>query len=115
VSREIESPATANAGDYSYLANSFIVDHELTRNILLQGRATLQQAAYLNQGSQDSVALGFSATWLLSKRFRFIASYNYDVTSSPPAPLGRAARSAAIPLTGGFTTNVFSVTLRITL
>jgi len=115
VSREIESPATANAGDYSYLANSFIVDHELTRNILLQGRATLQQAEYLNQGSQDSIALGFSATWLLSKRFRFIASYNYDVTSSPPAPLGRAARSAAIPLTGGFTTNVFSVMLRITL
>jgi hypothetical protein len=115
VSREIDSPASANAGDFSYLSNTFIVDHELARNVLLQAKATLQQADYLGQGSQNSVAFGFSATWLVSKTLRFTASYNYDVTSSPPADLGTTTRGAAIPLAGGFTTNVFSVMMRITL
>jgi hypothetical protein len=114
ITREIESPASADAGDFTYLSDTLTVDHELTRNILLQGKATVQQAEYLSQGSQNSLSLGLSATWLISKTLRVIASYNYAVVSSPPA-VSATGTGTPIPLSGGYTTNVINVTLRVTL
>ncbi len=113
LSREIESPASADAGDFTYLSNTLTVDHELTRNFLLQAKATVQQADYLSHGSQDSLSLGLSATWLISKTLRVIASYNYAVVSSPPTASATGSVTP-IPIGGGYTTNVINLTLRIT-
>ena len=54
------------------------IDHELRRNILLQVRGEADSAVYpQNAGSATLYIAGASATWLVNRRVRVIASYDY--------------------------------------
>lgn len=77
--REIEDPQSEGVAGYTYTTVGGVVDHELRRNILLQGRANFQAAQYLQgNGSTTSYTLGAGVNWLVNRRVRLSA--DYDVT-----------------------------------
>jgi hypothetical protein len=111
--REIDSPASIDVGDVTTTSDTLVIDHELRRNVILQARFTAQLAEYLHQSSQNSLSGQAVATWLISKRLRLSATYSYSRLSGAPVftttPDGQSSR-----LSGGFTDNRFTLTLRVT-
>jgi hypothetical protein len=84
LSREIDDPATAGTGGFTYTNAQLVVDHELYRNILLQGRFGYQIAEYVgggglgnNGGTQSAFNVGGSVNWLLNRNLRLSLDYNY--------------------------------------
>ncbi len=62
------------------------IDHELRRNFLLQVRAEADSAVYpQNAGSATLYIAGGSATWLVNRRVRIVASYDYTHRQSGPS------------------------------
>lgn len=77
VRREIEDPQSEGVAGYTYTTVGAVVDHELKRNILLQGRANFQAAQYLQgNGSTTSYTLGAGVNWLVNRRVRLSADYD---------------------------------------
>ena len=58
--REIEDPQTEGTAGYTFTTLGVVVDHELRRNILLQGRANFQAAEFL-QGNSTSTSYTLGA------------------------------------------------------
>jgi hypothetical protein len=118
LSREIESPASTDTGDFTYTVDSLVIDHELRRNILLQGRVSAQLAEYLHQSDQTSLTFGGGFTWLISKRFRLIGDFTSSRTSGQPSGLSslvsRLPGGERTPISGNFTENRLMLTLRVT-
>ena len=71
VRREIEDPESELTAGYTYTTVALTVDHELKRNVLLQGRTSYQAADYLNNaGGAQSYTAGGGVSWLLNRRLR---------------------------------------------
>jgi hypothetical protein len=78
VSRTIESPNAEGNSGYTYTNARLVIDHELYRNILLQGRGGFQVAEYLqSSNSQTAYTFGASANWLLNRNVRLSLDYNH--------------------------------------
>jgi len=76
--RVIEDPQTEQVAGYTYTTIGAVVDHELRRNVLLQGRANFQAAEFLQGGgSATSYTFGGGANWLLNRRVRLSADYDF--------------------------------------
>jgi hypothetical protein len=114
LAREIESPASADAGDFTYTTNTLVIDHELRRDILLQGRLVTQLAEYLHQNTQDSVTLGGRVTWLISKLFRVTGDYSFSRTSGQPTAFSAPLGGQPTQLSSNFSDSRFMLTLRVT-
>jgi len=79
VSRTIEAPNAEGNSGFTYSDASVVVDHELYRNILLQGRVGFQYLQYLQGGgSQTSYSFGASANWLINRTVRLSLDYNFN-------------------------------------
>ena len=79
ISRSIEAPFAEGNSGFTYSNANVVVDHELYRNILLQGRAGLQYLQYLQGGgSQTSYSFGASVNWLLNRTVRLSLDYNFS-------------------------------------
>jgi hypothetical protein len=78
LSRSIEDPQSAGTNGYVLTQSGLVVDYELLRNVLLEGRGGVQYAQYLQGGSQLSGTFGGGATWLINRNMRL--SLNYDRT-----------------------------------
>jgi hypothetical protein len=77
-----ESPLTINTS-YTLTQGRVTIDHELRRNVLLQARAEIDTAVYpQNAGHATLWTAGFSATWLMNRRLRLVASYDYSTRLS---------------------------------
>ena len=75
--REIEDPQTEGTAGYTFTTLGVVVDHELRRNILLQGRANFQAAEFLQGNSTStSYTLGAGVNWLVNRRVRLSADYD---------------------------------------
>jgi hypothetical protein len=73
----------ANIPAYTLSQARLTVDHELRRNVLLQGRAEFDYASYpQNAGTGILINAGASITWLVNNRWRVIASYDYSTRQS---------------------------------
>ena len=77
LSRTIADATTADSGGYTYTTAGLVIDHELRRNVLLQGRSQFQLAEYTQGGTQDSMTFGAGVTWLLSPRVRVSGDYDF--------------------------------------
>jgi hypothetical protein len=76
----------ANIPAYTLSQARLTVDHELRRNVLLQGRAEFDKASYpQNAGSGILINAGASVTWLVNNRLRVIASYDYSNRQTGPS------------------------------
>jgi len=75
--REIEDPQSDGVAGYTFTNVGLVVDHELQRNILLQGRANFQAAQFLQgNGTTTSYTLGAGVSWLVNRRVRLSADYD---------------------------------------
>ncbi len=76
--RTIEDATTNTVTGYTYDRLSLVLDHELYRNILLQGSASFENASY--QGSnqqQQNYGGGVGATYLINRNVQASLSYQY--------------------------------------
>jgi hypothetical protein len=78
LSRRIEDAAELGAVSYNFTGARLAVDHELFRNLLLAASLDLQQAEYQQRGGRDRLlAAGVGATWLIDRRLRATASWDW--------------------------------------
>ncbi len=79
LSRRIEDAAELTAVSYSFTGARVAVDHELYRNLLLTAAVDVQQAEYQQGGGRDRyLNLGFGATWLIDRRLRASATWDWS-------------------------------------
>lgn len=77
-SRRIEDAAELAAVSYSFTGLRIAADHELHRNLLLSAYAQAQHAQYQQGGGQERLfGLGVGATWLLGRRVRLLANWDW--------------------------------------
>jgi hypothetical protein len=115
LSRTIEDTVAEGTAGYVYTNAQLTVDHEYLRNVLLQGRAGVQLAQYLQAGTtQTGFALGASVSWLLNRNMRLTA--DYDFTSRTGAS-STALGTPSIPAmsTGSYDRNLMLITLHFGL
>ncbi len=84
VRRQIEDVQSEGTAGYTFTTTGLVVDHELRRNILLQGRASFQAAEFFQStGTTTSYTLGGGANWLVNRRLRLSADYDFTQQSGP--------------------------------
>ena len=74
------------ASSYTLTIGRLTVDHELRRNVLVQGRAEIGSAAYpQNLGSATIYGAGASVSWLMNRRLRLVLSSDFTRRDSGPS------------------------------
>ena len=113
LSRVIESPQTPGLSGYILTQGRVVVDHELRRNVFLEGRGSAQFAQYLPNGTQTSFTLGGGVTWLLNRHVRLSADYDLTKQSAISNSTGTANQITFV--TGQYTQNLAMITLHLAL
>ncbi len=86
-SRTIEDATTDSITGYTYDRFTGIVDHELYRNILLQGSVHFEEADYQGQNNtQTNYGAGAGVTYLMNRNVQL--SLSYDFTEQESTGLG---------------------------
>ncbi len=84
VRRQIEDVQSEGTAGYTFTTTGLVVDHELKRNILVQGRGSFQAAEYFQStGTTTSYSLGGGVNWLVNRRVRLSADYDFTQQSGP--------------------------------
>jgi hypothetical protein len=101
LSRTIEDTVSEGTAGYVYTNAGMTIDHEYLRNVLLQGRAGLQIAQYLQGGTtQTSFTFGGRVSWLMNRNMRL--SFDYDFTAkNGPASSALAGPFSTTTLNNG--------------
>ena len=102
VDRTIEDDASEGTTGFVYTRVRLIVDHEYLRNILLQGRFSVQHAFYLPAAGNETIDnVGASVTWLLNRHLRVILAYDRSIVN-PPVTRGFTDNRIVTQLQYGF-------------
>ena len=111
--RAIEDPEAEGTSGYTVTGVGLRVDHELRRNVLLQGTVSYRAVNYFQGlGSTNAYSFGGGATWLIDPHLSAFATYRYtrqDATGQRAAVLTLGAPPSVLP---SFTQNVALVGLR---
>ena len=111
VRREIEDVQAEGTAGYTYTTVQLIADHELRRNVLLQGRSSFQAAEYLQGGgSSTSVTVGGGATWLVNRRLRVYADYDFTRQTGSGGGAVTTVGAPSLVLTPGISSQLNTVT-----
>jgi hypothetical protein len=113
LSRSIEDPESGGTNGFILSQGHLVVDYELTRSILLQGRGGFQYAQYLGAGDQTNYTFGAGVTWLLNRKLRLALDDDYTKQSG----LG-SLNQVLTPIEGSFQSgqysqNLLALTLRV--
>jgi hypothetical protein len=113
LSREIEDPESADTNGFVLSQARLVVDYELLRYVLLQGRGAFENANYLQGGSQNAITFGGGVTWLLNRNLQLSLSDDYTRQTSA----GNISQSSApnAQQTGAFNQNLLALTLHVGL
>lgn len=106
--RGIEDAAQTGLSSYTYSTAQLRADHELLRNVVLTGAATVRQATFNQTGGQQ-LGLGFDAgaSWLIDRNLRLSLTYDYtDV---------RNAHLSAGTVAGDYTRSLTLLAVRVAL
>lgn len=99
VRRQIEDVQTDGTAGYTFTTTGLVVDHELQRNVLLQGRGTFQAAEYFQStGTTTSYTVGGGVNWLVNRRLRLSADYDFTQQSGPGSTTVIGTQVATTPL-----------------
>jgi hypothetical protein len=113
--RLIEDPSAAGNSGYVLTQGNLVIDYELMRNILLEGRAGFQNAVYLGGGTQNNVTIGGGVTWLINQYMRLTLNDDFTNQTSPSGNAGAQDTSTLTGLSGAFTQNTIMLTLHFGL
>jgi hypothetical protein len=113
LTRAVEEPLTAGTSGFVLTSANLVLDHELMRNILLQGRAGGQYAQYLQGGTQTNLTAGGGVTWLLNRNAR--VSLEYDFVKQSGISQTSATGNLNTLTTGQFDQHLAALTLHLAL
>jgi hypothetical protein len=74
--RTIEDAAQPGVSGYTFTNAKLTIDHEYMRNLVFSASLGVQEAAYLQGGSQAGFSAGIGATWLVDRMVSVSATYN---------------------------------------
>ena len=109
-----DTDTTANDGFVLSQAN-VIIDYELLRNVLLEGRTGFQYASYIQGGSQVDETVGGGVTWLLNQNVRLSVNDDFTNQTSPGSTVGNLNNEGVSNLSGAYTQNILLLTLHLGL
>lgn len=115
LSRSVQdTDVTGNAG-YVQTQAALVVDYELMRNVLLEGRTSVQRLGYLQGGSQMSESVGGGATWLINRKMQLSLNDDFTNQNAPSSGTVVSTANGGQELSGAFTQNILMLTLRFAL
>jgi hypothetical protein len=117
LARFIEDASTEGTAGYTYTTARLIVDHEYLRNVLLQGRAGVQLAQYMQSGSgtQTSFSVGGGVNWLMNRNMRLSADYDFTTQTSGSNTTFNGQPNLTTINTGAYNRNLVLVALHFGL
>jgi hypothetical protein len=113
VSSTIAAPQTGGTNGYVLSQGRVVVDHELRRNVFLQGRASADLAQFLPHGTQKQYHGGASVTWLLNRAVSLDLGYDYYTTTSDG--ISTSSTNVAAQAVTQYTQHLLALTLRLAL
>ena len=116
LSRTIEDTVSEGTAGYVYTNASLTVDHEYLRNVLLQGRAGLQIAQYLQGGTtQTSFKFGAGVNWLMNRNMRLSFDYDFSAKNGVASSALAGPFSATMLNNGNYQRNLVLIGLHLAL
>ena len=109
-----DTDTTGNSGFVLSQAN-LVLDYELLRNVLLEGRAGFQNADYIQGGSQNNETVGGGVTWLVNQNVRLSVNDDYTNQASPGSTEGSFNGEGITSLSGAYTQNILLLSLHLGL
>jgi hypothetical protein len=113
--RSIEDTDTTASDGFVLSQVNLIVDYELLRNVLLEGRAGFQNADYIQGGTQNDETVGGGITWLINQNVRLSVNDDYTNQTSPGSTIGTLNNVGITDLSGAYTQNILLLTLHLGL
>ena len=113
--RSIQDTDTTASDGYVLSQANVILDYELLRNVLLEGRTGFQYASYIQGGSQVDETVGGGVTWLLNQYVRLSVNDDYTNQNSPSSTVGALNNAGIVNLSGAYSQNVLLFTLHLGL
>ena len=113
--RSIQDTDTTASDGYVLSQANLVVDYELLRNILVEGRAGFQYASYIQGGSQSNETAGGGITWLVNQNVRLSVNDDYSNQSSPNNQIGTLNDEGVSNLSGAYSQNVLLLSLHLGL
>ena len=113
VSSSIAAPQTVGTNGYILTEGRLVVDHELRRNVFLQGRGSLQYAQILPQGTQSQYRAGAGMTWLLNRVVSL--SLDYDYIRATGSGISASAANPGTQTVFQYTQSLIGLTLHVAL
>lgn len=116
LSRTIEDTVAEGTAGYVYTNARLTVDHEYLRNVLLQGRAGLQIAQYLQGGTtQTNFTFGGGVNWLLNRNMRLSFDYDFSAKNGVASSALAGPFSATALNNGNYQRNLVLISLHFAL
>jgi len=117
LARFIEDASAEGTAGYTYTTARLVVDHEYLRNVLLQGRAGVQLAQYLqgSSGTQTSFSVGGGVNWLMNRNMRLSADYDFTTQTGGNNSTFNGQPNLTTLNTGAYNRNLFLVALHFGL
>jgi hypothetical protein len=118
LSRRIEDALSAGIIGYTYNEARLVVDHELRRDVLLEGLGSVQYAEYTNGGGNQTIGIiGGSVQWLLNRNVQLVASDYFTIGDSGSTTTVTTTGTAFTTATSGgsYTRNIALLSLRLQL
>ncbi len=115
LTRLFEDTDTAGTDGYVLTQGNLVLDYELLRNVMLEGRTSFQYADYIQGGAQTAESVGGGVTWLLNRHVRLSLNDDYTNQSSPGGTVGALNAVNATNLSGAYTQNILLLTLHLGL
>ncbi len=113
--RSIQDTDTTASAGYVLSQANLVIDYELLRNVLLEGRAGFQYASYIQGGTQNEETVGAGVTWLLNQNVRLSLNDDYTNQGAPGGETDLVNGEAAGNLSGAYTQNILMLSLHLGL
>jgi hypothetical protein len=113
--RSIQDTDTTASDGFVLSEANLVIDYELLRNVLLEGRTGFQYANYIQGGSQSNETVGGGVTWLLNEDVRLSVNDDFTNQSSPGSTQGVLNNEGVTNISGAYTQNILLLTLHLGL
>ena len=111
LSRLIEDPQSADTSGYVLTQGQVAVDHELERNVIVEGRASAGYVQYLQGSDQTTASIGGNVQWLINRNFRLSGGISY--TRQLGTNASASAANLATITTGSYSQTMILLALHV--
>ena len=115
LSRSVQDTDVEGSNGYIQNQARFVGDYELKRNVLLEGRMSVQNIAYFQSGTQTSESIGGGVTWLLNRTMQLSLNDDFTNQNAPSSAVTPGNTATTEQVSGAYTQNVLMLTLRCAL